>query len=566
MSYYKHCYCQKLENLFPLDVLKNNSLVNITKSVTLSSTVKLIKLHNFSIVGHNNITVFCVNGGHLYTNKCSNLKVKGITWIGCGSYELGYYTGSAVLDLHCDGILILNCTFQYSIGPAIGIYFNTKQVNINHCNFMNNNNYKEHGAAIRCTFFDNLKNIKSWFTFSITNCNFGYNGNASSILSFEYYFGNLNSITHIYLSNSNFQNNQGISVYVKHANFILHTNGETLFENNVAPNGAGIYIGEENSTVIFHKNSNAKFINNSADYNGAAIFLNHHSIVTFEQNSHVVFNNNKATNGTIYSKASSKVTFKATCLVKFDGNSAIQHGSAIHSIDNSHVIFKGKSSVTFSNNVVSSNDILDPWLGGTVFSEKNSYVSFKENSFTVFSNNSADFGAAIFSLYNSSVTFKDQSKVMFNGNTAQSCGVLTSAICSSINYNDDTIVTYNANVVSYTLTNNFEISAGTLCTFQRTNIIITGHSFITFVNNRAAGSGAMVLSESKIIIEGYSSIIFKNNIAQYTSGGAFMCTNNSNVTIKGNSNVTFDSNKAGQSGGAIHSYNICDCLCENPPC
>ena len=543
----KHCYCKKLENLFQLDALKNNSLVNITESMTLSSTIELIELHNFSIVGHNNITVFCDNGGHLYTNECSNLKVEGITWIGCGSHEINY-TG---------GMLIQNCTFQYSRGPALTVQFNMKQVNINHCNFMNNNNYKEHGAAIQCTIFNDLKNIESSFTFNITNCNFGHNGNASSILSFKYYDENVNSITHIYLSNSNFQNNQGISVYLPHNNFILHINGETLFENNVAQNGAGIYIGEENSVVIFHKRSKTKFLNNSVDYNGAAIFLNYHSSVTFEQNSCVEFNDNKATNGTIYSKASSKVTFKATCLVKFDGNSAIQHGSAIHSFDNSHVIFKGKSSVTLSNNVISSNDILDPWLGGTVFSENNGYVSFEENSFTVFSNNSANFGSAILSLYNSNVTFKDQSKVMFNGNTAQSCGVLTS-IFSSINYNDDAIVTYNTNVVSYTLTNDFEISAGTMCTFQRTTIIITGHSSITFVNNRAAGNGAMVLSESDIIIEGYSAIIFKNNIAQYTSGGAFMCTNNSNVTIKGSSNVTFDSNKAGQSGGAIHSYNKCN--------
>ena len=55
----------------------------------------------------------------------------------------------------------------------------------------------------------------------------------------------------------------------------------------------------------------------------------------------------------------------------------------------------------------------------------------------------------------------------------------------------------------------------------------------------------------------YSTVIFNNNIALYSSGGAFVCSNNSNVTIKGNSNVTFNSNKANQNGGAVHLYNLC---------
>ena len=55
----------------------------------------------------------------------------------------------------------------------------------------------------------------------------------------------------------------------------------------------------------------------------------------------------------------------------------------------------------------------------------------------------------------------------------------------------------------------------------------------------------------------YSTVIFNNNIALYSSGGAFVCSNNSNVTIKGNSNVTFNNNKANQNGGAVHSYNTC---------
>ena len=55
----------------------------------------------------------------------------------------------------------------------------------------------------------------------------------------------------------------------------------------------------------------------------------------------------------------------------------------------------------------------------------------------------------------------------------------------------------------------------------------------------------------------YSTVIFNNNIALYSSGGAFVCSNNSNVAIKGNSKVMFNSNKANQNGGAVHLYNLC---------
>ena len=549
----KHCHCKKLEDFFPLDVLKHNSLVNITDNVTLSSTILLSNLHNFSIIGHN-ITVFCVNGGRLSVYYgCRNIRVEGISWIGCGSYDISNNIDNSALLLICDGILIQNCNFQYSVGSALAIYHSRENVNISYCNFMNNNNYVHHGSAIQCSFdneidFDSylfhglLKNTQSTFTLHISNCDFSHNGYAKSILSFDYHYKNYNSITHIYLSNSSFQNNQGIPVYLPHDNFILHINGEVLFENNVAESGAGLYINEENSYVIFHRNSIVKFINNSVDHNGATIFLNSHSSVTFEQNSHVTFNDNKATNGTIYSKASSNVTFKATCLVKFNGNSASQYGSAIHSFDNSQVVFKGKSSVTFSNNFVSSN-VIDLWLGGTVFSENNGYVSFQENSFTLFSNNSADFGAAIFSLYNSSVTFKDQSKVMFNSNIAQHCGVITCAVFSTVSYNDHTIVTF----INNTATNN----GGAIVCSQPSQISFKGNSTVTFDVNIADNGGALYSANSTVIVKDASTVLFYNNTAR-RSGGVGYFSLDSKMIIRGTTTVRFDNNIGEKNAGVLY--------------
>ena len=527
----KKCYCNKLEHL--LYGLESNTLVKITNSATLSTVVELKFLNNISIIGYNNVTVICVNSSGLILYWCSDVTIEGITWIGCGGYA-STYSPVIFLQYFSSNILIQKCTFQYSLRVAI-LLFTDENVNsntdenvtINHCNFMNNNQYKDHGAAI---YYHDSDHDNS--TIYINNCTFSYNGIAKSIT----YFCTFDSLLNIYFSTSNFYNNQGVSVYLRNT---LHVSGDVLFENNVAENGAGIYISDH-STVTFDKSSNVKLVNNSDYHNGAAIFVSRHSNVIFEQSSVVTFNDNKVTNGTVYCEASSYVTFKEN--VTFNSNSVTQYGAAIYSFDNSHVTFTGNSKITFNNNIVSSNDI-DLKRGGIIYSENNGYVSFEGNSFTVFSNNIADYGAAVFSFSNSRITFKDSSRVTFNINIVQYCGVLTSVLFSSIVYKENTEVTYDNNVVSRTIV---EIStvASAMCTIQRSNVMFSGHSLVTYTNNIAGRGGAIVFSNSNVIIEEYSTVTFNNNIAQYSSGGALTCYNNSDVTIKGNSNVTFNSNKA----------------------
>ena len=178
----------------------------------------------------------------------------------------------------------------------------------------------------------------------------------------------------------------------------------------------------------------------------------------------------------------------------------------------------------------------------------------------MFDNNIADFGAAIFSLYNSNIRFKDKSRVIFNSNIARICGTLASALYSTVSFNDYAEVTYINNTVSCASSRYFEPFAGAICTFKGTGIFFSGHSFTTFISSAADRGGAAAFSESSVIMQQYSTVIFNNNIALYSSGGAFVCSNNSNVTIKGNSNVTFNRNKANQNGGAIHSYNTCQII------
>ena len=488
----------------------------------LSSVIKLriYYIKSFSFIGHNNLTVICLNGGRLLVtlrNYYSKLTIGGINWIGCGGYSapvilMEFYSASG------SDIKIQKCTFQHSIAPAIGSLLDRSvqdmNILIDNFIFINNNLYRGHGTAIYYSISFNS-------TITVNNCNFSYNDGASLI-----YIINENNI---YINNCTFYNNQGASIYLTN-HVKLHIYGKVSFENNVADNGAGIYISD-------------------------------HSTITFGENSTVKFNNNKAINGTIYAKVSSNVTVKANCEVTFNNNSATQYGAAIYSSDNSHVTSAENSKVTFSNNDISLSESDAVYqFGGTVFIETYSCLSFEENSITMFYDNIANFGTAILSINDSNIIFKDKSKVIFNDNLARICGILASSLYSSVTFNDNTEVAFNNNTVSCASSRYYEPFAGAICTFKGTDILFSGHSFITFTHNTADRGGAVVLSESSVIMQQYSKVIFNKNTALYSSGGAFVCSNNSNVTIKGNSNVTFNSNKANEDGGAVHSYNTCQII------
>ena len=552
------CYCKNLEDILVLQPHDEYISVNISENVLLlSSTIHLlVDAEHITIVGHNNPTVICVNVGRIEVESSFNgeLIIEGITWIGCGVVTKSI----GVLSItKYSKVTIEKCSFQYSVGPVITMIGATGDVNIIDCKFVFTSHFSGEGAAIAVY---SLFNAEMLNMFTIKNCYFHSNKGSKSVIAityadngvkpynYNYYYAFINII------NSIFHNNEGTSIHLWGYNFILYINGEVLFENNVAENGAGIDISDH-STVIFGENSNATFINNTVNQNGAAMFLNDYSSVLFDNNSTVTFTDNKATNGIIYSMDNSNVIFKGTCQVTFSSNSATQYGSAIYSSHNSRVTFTGNATVNFNNNVISSN--IYAKVGGTIFSENVGYISFKENSVTVFQDNLANFGTAIFSIYNSNVIFKDRSRVIFNNNTVRYCGILTSALFSNVTFTDNTNVTYDTNTVSHTLPTNYESSAGAICTFQNCKIALLKHSLVTFINNRADRGGAVIIFESNVFIEGYSVVKFENNFAWYSSGGAFTCYNNSNVTIAGNSNVTFNGNKASQDGGAIYSYNMC---------
>ena len=370
----RNCQCKNLE-----DVTANityNSLITLSDKVRLSSAVNFSFIKNISIIGQNNLVVFCVNGGGLQVEFCNNLTIQDITWIGCKT---------ALRIYNSKDVMIRRCSFLYSKRQAIEMSEPSKNVSVDYCKFMHNNHYRGHGSAIHYS----TNNPSTEVTININNSEFSFNIGSKSII---YIKQSLEHILNHYISNSTFQNNQAISIYLSGPQNINFT-GDLLLKNNKAEIGTGLCVSNH-STATFGENSIVKFINNMADHYGAAIFLDNHSSIVFDKNSIAKFNDNNATNGTVYSKDSSVVLFKGTCRVTFNSNKARLYGAAILSSENSQITFTGNSSVNFTNNIIPNHN-QNSMLGGTIFIENCSLITFMERSITVFSNNTAAFGTGV---------------------------------------------------------------------------------------------------------------------------------------------------------------------------
>ena len=311
---YGNCTCNSLDHA--IANLTSNTLINVTTDQTLSSLIEVSDLQNVSIIAHNSATVNCKHVGGIHFTVCYNCIIQGITWDGCGTEISDNHIEPGMKWNYSSNVTIQNCCFQHSIGQALVLLEVAGDVNINNCNFVNNSHYRGHGAAIHYSYMCNT-NMPSHdqFISIINNCNFINNKNIKSLV---YIRNGVLKYHKIFINNSIFSSNQGISVYV--INQKIYINGVVLFQNNVAEDGAGIHICDH-STVLFVDKSNVGFDHNLANERGGAIFLRNHSICSFDETSIVTFNYNKATKGgAIYSEDNSNVTFRDTSKVMFNGN------------------------------------------------------------------------------------------------------------------------------------------------------------------------------------------------------------------------------------------------------
>ena len=202
-----NCTCNSLS--LALASLTSNVLINITTDVMLSSLNNALNLENISIIGHNNPTVNCKKTGGVHFNFCYNCIIQDITWDGCGTE-----TEPSIKLSESSNMVIKNCSFQYSKGPAIILSGVLGHVNISHCCFMHNNHYEGHGTAIHYTSSNVTSDHHLQLVLSICNCNLTYNKYAKSLVYIENAMSRHNNNNIIAFRNTMFYHNQGVPIYV----------------------------------------------------------------------------------------------------------------------------------------------------------------------------------------------------------------------------------------------------------------------------------------------------------------------------------------------------------------
>ena len=239
------CPCYSFAEL--LTNVSSNATICVTTDMVLSSVVELTYLKNIAIIGYNNPTIQCGYSGGLYFVSCHNVTIEGIIWNECGRNANVSTASETGLYIHnSSNVSVENCTFQNSLGHLIVLLEVSGNVNINSCNFTHNN-YKDHGVAINYSSKHYVQLV-----LLINKCLFDYNEGASIV----YLYHASSSQNFIYLENSTFKHNQGVSVYI--LNQQLFINGLVLFVENNATFGGGLFVGDHTS-VIFTESSVVTF-------------------------------------------------------------------------------------------------------------------------------------------------------------------------------------------------------------------------------------------------------------------------------------------------------------------
>ena len=175
---YGNCCCNSFHNA--VTYLTSNVVINITTDVILTLPIKVTRLENVSLIGHNNPTVNCQMSGQIHFTFCRNCIIQGIVWDKCGGRSLLEYHIPVLRLDYSSNIIIQNCTFQHSIGQAVVLSEVSGNVDINHCTFVRNNNFTGNGAVIHHS--SNNLTLYCQLVFTIDHCNFTHNGYADSLL------------------------------------------------------------------------------------------------------------------------------------------------------------------------------------------------------------------------------------------------------------------------------------------------------------------------------------------------------------------------------------------------
>ena len=530
---HRNCSCVSLDDALA-SLTTNNTVINITADVMLSSLFGAKDLVNISIIGHGNRTVRCGdNGGGLHLMSCHNCTIENIDWVSCGN-DSEQQPIPTIWFTTSSNIKILNCTFQYSMGPGVMLAEVTGDAIVSHCTFKNNHmhRYDVPGAAMIYFATNDTEYYYHNFVFVITNCNFFHN-KGLTIVHVDLHASPFSLL----LKNSVFHKNQEIPLSVSSKDFNI--DGTVLFEENL---GGGIYIYDF-SSIRFCSNSTVTFKSNIvSDDDGGALYISSNVRVLFDESSTVLFHNNTANNGgAVYMSSNVSVLFDEGSTVLFHNNTA-NNGGAVYMSSNVSVLFDEGSTVLFHNNTANN--------GGAVYMSSNTSVLFDQNSTVLFHNNSAIYGGALFSKHNTHIASKENSVVNFDGN-------LASYIGGAISLSGYTNITFENSII--TMNNNIaRQSGGAIFTGKNCTITITGNNAMTSADYIPVTRRAMHNENnySNFQFNGGSIVTFKNNIALFGQGGAIDLEDSSGMYIEQTSILIFTNNVCGTNfGGAVTLLN-----------
>ena len=471
---HQNCFCKSID--YVLASLTNDTQINLSVNVTLSSIINLSGHVNISIIGHHNPTINCTGGG-LKFNYCKNCTIEGITWNGCGAEYLNGSVIPVIEFYNSINITIQNCTFKHSVGQAVTLVEVSGIIEINHCSFLHNKHYEGHGIAVYFSSSNNLRNKHIRIMFTISNSMFTKNKGTRSIVYIGH-FSVSNKCQPVLLISCTFSDNKGIPLYLSNQNLQLLEH--IIIENNQAKDGAGIFVSDH-STIIFGENSVVTFNQNTANNSGGAIFVNHFSSAIFEANCFVVFNNNTANH----------------------------YGGSIVSYNNSNVVLKGNSSVQFNSNMAK--------LGGALYAEANSAFTITQRSSVILNSNRAESGGAVYLINNSSVLLKLKHLTEFQYDNA-----LFYNSYRSLNKSMGAVFIYNSAIHGGAIS----IQNNSIIQFEETSLVV-------FIHNEAKGKGGAISchANSNMLFKEKSFTIFTEHKAEL--GGTLYLEDNSATIFKG---------------------------------
>ena len=439
-----------------LEILENNTVINITNDVVLlESIVQLKELNNVAIVGQSDTTVECNGSGVLNISSCNNVTIRGITWNTCGTYmkiandnfdllSINQYPG--ITFNQCSNILIHHCIFQKSLSSAVYLFEVSGIISIDHVQFLFNgpsslirgvvNNLQYVAMGLTITQLASFHAIAQ-LNISIIRCKFSYNHlildrqGHSSVLLIN--FNSISSNINILITETSFTSNNNILVPVQpyglaaSANIVniriinyFDTITITLSKNTFESNNLEtseissileLFIMPKRFTEIHIQMKHCNFFNNTA-----------FKVADFYQHNFDTF----STNAGFHDQGSGYDVMHYSSNASL--NKTDNHITNVIDGCTFSLNIAGKSILYISNNYDSDNYSDQFTIVNSTFEHNSETVIYVINHHVTFQktvkfvNNIADYGAAIYLDYGASIKFDEGSNLTFKESIARRYG------------------------------------------------------------------------------------------------------------------------------------------------